>query len=88
VSVVEINGKVDILPISEIDYCEFREGLPSICGYEAKKWVQEEYEYQKSKPLSGPAHSRQKNEEEVGRDGYTRLQTVRMSGLRPGLISV
>ena len=50
VSVVEINGKMDVLPISEIDYSEFPEGIPKICGYEAK-WVPESVEYQKSKPV-------------------------------------
>jgi D-alanine-D-alanine ligase len=47
---VEINGKVGVLPISEIDYSEFPEGVPKICGYEAK-WVTESIEYQKSKPV-------------------------------------
>lgn len=50
VSVVEINGKTDVLPVSEIDYSEFPEGIPKICGYEAK-WVPESVEYQKSKPV-------------------------------------
>jgi len=50
VSIVEINGKMDVLPISEIDYSEFPEGIPKICGYEAK-WVPESVEYQKSKPV-------------------------------------
>ena len=50
VSVVEINGKVDVLPISEIDYSEFPAGVPRICGYEAK-WIPESVEYQKSKPV-------------------------------------
>jgi D-alanine-D-alanine ligase len=50
VSVVEINGKVDVLPISEIDYSEFPAGVPKICGYEAK-WIPESVEYQKSKPV-------------------------------------
>jgi D-alanine-D-alanine ligase len=50
VSVVEINGKVDVLPISEIDYSEFPDEIPRICGYEAK-WVPESVEYQKSKPV-------------------------------------
>ena len=50
VSVVEINGKMDVLPISEIDYSEFPEGIPRICGYEAK-WVPESVEFQKSKPV-------------------------------------
>jgi len=50
VSVVEINGKVDVLPISEIDYSEFPTGVPRICGYEAK-WIPESVEYQKSKPV-------------------------------------
>jgi D-alanine-D-alanine ligase len=50
VSVVEINGKTDVLPISEIDYSEFPEGIPRICGYEAK-WMPESVEYQKSKPV-------------------------------------
>ena len=50
VGLIEINGKVGVLPISEIDYSEFPEGIPKICGYEAK-WVVESPEYQKSKPL-------------------------------------
>lgn len=50
VGLMETNGKVGALPISEIDYSEFPEGIPRICGYEAK-WVQESIEYQKSKPI-------------------------------------
>jgi len=54
VGLVETNGKVGVLPISEIDYSEFPEGIPKICGYEAK-WIPESTEYQKSKPIC-PAH--------------------------------
>jgi D-alanine-D-alanine ligase len=50
VGLVEMNGKTGVLPISEIDYSEFPEGFPKICGYEAK-WVTESVEYQKSKPI-------------------------------------
>jgi len=50
VGLLETNGKVEALPISEIDYSEFPEGVPRICGYEAK-WVTESSEYQKSKPI-------------------------------------
>lgn len=50
VGLVEMNGKTRVLPISEIDYSEFPEGFPKICGYEAK-WVTESVEYQKSKPV-------------------------------------
>jgi D-alanine-D-alanine ligase len=50
VSLIDINGKVDALPISEIDYSEFPDGIPRICGYEAK-WIPESIEYQKSKPV-------------------------------------
>lgn len=50
VGLIETNGKVGALPISEIDYSEFPEGIPKICGYEAK-WVPESTEYQKSKPV-------------------------------------
>lgn len=50
VGLLETNGKVEILPISEIDYSEFPEGVPKICGYEAK-WIPESVEYQKSKPI-------------------------------------
>jgi D-alanine-D-alanine ligase len=50
VGLVEMNGKTAVLPISEIDYSEFPEGFPKICGYEAK-WVAESLEYQKSKPI-------------------------------------
>jgi D-alanine-D-alanine ligase len=47
---METNGKVGVLPISEIDYSEVPEGIPKICGYEAK-WVTESPEYQKTKPI-------------------------------------
>jgi D-alanine-D-alanine ligase len=50
VGLIETNGKVQVLPVSEIDYSEFPNGIPKICGYEAK-WVMESPEYQKSKPL-------------------------------------
>lgn len=50
VGLIEENGKVEVLPISEIDYSEFPEGVPKICSYEAK-WVAESPEYQKSKPI-------------------------------------
>ena len=50
VGMMETNGKVEVLPISEIDYSEFPEGIPRICGYEAK-WVTDSSEYQKSKPV-------------------------------------
>jgi len=50
VGLMETNGTVGVLPISEIDYSEFPEGVPKICGYEAK-WVTESPEYQKSKPI-------------------------------------
>jgi D-alanine-D-alanine ligase len=50
VGLLETNGNVGTLPISEIDYSEFPEGIPKICGYEAK-WVEESTEYQKSKPV-------------------------------------
>jgi D-alanine-D-alanine ligase len=50
VGLLETNGKVGVLPISEIDYSEFPEGIPKICGYEAK-WITESVEYQKSKPI-------------------------------------
>jgi len=50
VGLIETNGNVEILPISEIDYSDFPEGIPKICGYEAK-WVTESAEYQKSKPV-------------------------------------
>jgi len=50
VGLVEINGHVQALPISEIDYSGFPEGVPRICGYEAK-WVPESIEYQKSTPV-------------------------------------
>jgi D-alanine-D-alanine ligase len=50
VGLFETDGKVEVLPISEIDYSEFPEGIPKICGYEAK-WETESPEYQKSKPI-------------------------------------
>jgi D-alanine-D-alanine ligase len=50
VGMMETNGSVGILPISEIDYTEFPEGIPKICGYEAK-WVSESAEFKKSKPV-------------------------------------
>jgi D-alanine-D-alanine ligase len=50
VSLMEADGTVGVLPISEIDYSEVPEGIPKICGYEAK-WVTESAEYQKTKPI-------------------------------------
>jgi len=50
VGMMETNGKVGVLPVSEIDYSEFPEGVPKICGYEAK-WMTESPEYKKSKPV-------------------------------------
>jgi len=50
VGLLETDGKVEVLPISEIDYSEFPEGVPKICGYDAK-WEAESPEYQKSKPV-------------------------------------
>lgn len=50
VGLMETNGKLGVLPISEIDYTEFPEGVPKICGYEAK-WMVETPEYQRSKPI-------------------------------------
>lgn len=50
VGLMERNGGVEVLAVSEIDYSEFPEGIPKICGYEAK-WVPESIEYQKSKPI-------------------------------------
>jgi D-alanine-D-alanine ligase len=47
---METDGKVAALPISEIDYSEFPEGIPKICGYEAK-WISDSPEYKKSKPI-------------------------------------
>ncbi len=50
VGLIERNGELEVLPISEIDYSEFPEGIPKICGYEAK-WEIGSIEYQKSKPV-------------------------------------
>jgi D-alanine-D-alanine ligase len=50
IGLLETNGTVSVLPASEIDYSGFPEGVPRICGYEAK-WVTESVEYQKSKPI-------------------------------------
>jgi D-alanine-D-alanine ligase len=50
VGLIETNGKAEALPISEIDYSDFPEGAPKICGYEAK-WVTGSAEYQKSEPI-------------------------------------
>jgi D-alanine-D-alanine ligase len=46
----ENDGKVGVLPISEIDYSEFPDGVPKICGYEAK-WILDSPEYEKTKPI-------------------------------------
>jgi len=50
VSLMEANGSLEVLPVSEIDYSEFPEGIPKICGYEAK-WMPESLEFQHSKPI-------------------------------------
>jgi D-alanine-D-alanine ligase len=49
-SVMEINGDAKVLPLSEIDYSDFPEGVPRLCGYHAK-WVSESFEYQRTKPI-------------------------------------
>ena len=64
VGLVETNGSVGILPISEIDYTEFPKGIPKICGYEAK-WVVESAEFQKTKPVC-PASLEWLMEKKVG----------------------
>jgi D-alanine-D-alanine ligase len=63
VSLLETNGKTNVLPISEIDYSEFPEGIPKICGYEAK-WMPESLEYQRSKPIC-PASLKEGVEKEI-----------------------
>jgi len=50
VGLIETNGRVQTLPVSEIDYADFPADVPKICGYEAK-WVTESMEYQRSKPI-------------------------------------
>jgi D-alanine-D-alanine ligase len=50
VSLLEMNGKPEVLPISEIDYSDFPEEIPRICGYEAK-WVSDSIEYKRSRPI-------------------------------------
>ncbi len=50
VGLLETNGKVGLLPISEIDFSEFPEDLPKICMYDAK-WETDSPEYQGSKPV-------------------------------------
>ena len=50
ISLLERNGRPEVLPISEIDYSDFPEDIPKICGYEAK-WVTESIEYQRSRPI-------------------------------------
>jgi D-alanine-D-alanine ligase len=50
VGMIEFNGRVEPLPISEIDYSGFPADIPKICGYEAK-WITESVEYKESKPV-------------------------------------
>jgi len=50
VGLLETDGKVEVLPISEIDYSEFPDGISKICSYEAK-WETGSPLYQKSKPI-------------------------------------
>jgi D-alanine-D-alanine ligase len=47
---LETNGHLKVLPLSEIDYSDFPEGVPRLCGYHAK-WVSESFEYQRTKPI-------------------------------------
>jgi D-alanine-D-alanine ligase len=77
VGLVETNGKVDVLPISEIDYSEFPEDIPKICGYEAK-WVTDSIEYKKSKPIC-PAPLEWVMKEKVG---HLAVRTFRLFGCR------
>lgn len=50
VGLMESNGQVKPLPLSEIDYSDFPEGVPKICDYQAK-WVTESSQYQRTKPM-------------------------------------
>ena len=74
---LEMNGGVTPLPISEIDYSEFPEGIPRICGYEAK-WVQESMEYQRSKPIC-PAPLEWVKQKQVE---YLAIKVFRLFGCR------
>jgi D-alanine-D-alanine ligase len=49
VSVMD-NGKVQPLPVSEIDFTEMPKGAPHICSYEAK-WFEDHPLYQKTPPV-------------------------------------
>jgi D-alanine-D-alanine ligase len=44
------NEKLEVLPISEIDFSTLPSGLPRICGY-AAKWLEESREYSHTQPL-------------------------------------
>ena len=88
VGLLETNGKVGVLPISEIDYSEFPEGIPRICGYEAK-WVSDSTEYQKSKPICpAPLEWVMKREWNTSRSGPLNCSDVGImqggSANRPG----
>lgn len=50
VGLMESNGQVKPLPLSEIDYSDFPEGVPKICDYQAK-WVTESSQYRCTKPI-------------------------------------
>lgn len=71
VGLIELNGKLETLPISEIDYSEFPAGMAKICGYDAK-WDPKSIEYQKSKPVCpAPVEPNLKRElESVAKEVY------------------
>ena len=82
VSLMETNGKVDVLPISEIDYSEFPTGMPKICGYEAK-WVTDSIEFQRSKPIC-PASLDWVTKKKIEQTALRVFRSVRMPGLCQG----
>lgn len=44
VSILERNGKPEVLPLAEIEFCSFPPGKPRIVGY-AAKWLTDSFEY-------------------------------------------
>ena len=69
VSMVECDGKIEILPIAEIDFSAFPKDKLRIIGYSAK-WLKSTFEYRNT-PLKIPAQLTEKTEELVRK--YSRL---------------
>lgn len=74
VSVIQYHGKVDVLPIAEIEFRNFGEEMPKIVDYQAK-WITDSFAYQNTVRII-PAPIEQSIAEEVRRVALSAWYTL------------